>query len=101
MTTPKTSEPVPETDLELVRRLLARGDIRSNEFVNAATRWEQELASGKYTHLTEKQKAWAKRVDDACLADDIGIPTCGFGGLYGDDEDGMTESDFDPNIGDR
>jgi len=86
-----------ETDLELVRRLLARDDIRSDEFVKAATRWETELASGKYPRLTERQRAWALRVDDACEADDIGVPQDSpFG--YGEEE---FEHDFDPNIGDR
>ena len=86
-----------ETDLELVRRLLARDDIRSDEFVKAATRWETELASGKYAKLTERQLTWARREADKCEANDIGVPPDG----YDDNEDACDQSFIDPDIGDR
>jgi hypothetical protein len=91
------------TELEMIRSILSRpehdSDV-SSEFRLAATRWEQELSSGKYTSLTSKQRGWLLYVFDRCESHDVGVATCGFGGLYGDGED-EAESFFDPDIGDR
>lgn len=93
------------TELQIIQALLARpSDDRdvSPEFREAATRWEKELSSGKYTCLTDKQREWLFRVEDICDAHDIGVPTRGYGSLYGDGgDDEESESFFFPDIGDK